>query len=66
MKRILTALALTVCMVASADEGMWLLPLLQKFNSDAMRNIAPLSYTAEDAAKTVRLILEITKGRIRH
>ena len=47
MKRILTALALTVCMVASADEGMWLLPLLQKFNSDAMRNIG-CRLTAED------------------
>ena len=39
MKKIITALALTICMVASADEGMWLLPLLQKFNADAMRNI---------------------------
>ena len=47
MKRILTALALTICMVASADEGMWLLPLLQKFNSDAMRNIG-CRLTAED------------------
>ena len=47
MKRILTALALTVCMVASADEGMWLLPLLQKFNSEAMRNIG-CRLTAED------------------
>ena len=47
MKRILTVLALTVCMVASADEGMWLLPLLQKFNSDAMRNIG-CRLTAED------------------
>ena len=34
-------------MVASADEGMWLLPLLQKFNSDAMRNIG-CRLTAED------------------
>ena len=47
MKRLLTALALTVCMVASADEGMWLLPLLQKFNSEAMRNIG-CRLTAED------------------
>ena len=47
MKKLLTALALTVCMVASADEGMWLLPLLQKFNSDAMRNIG-CRLTAED------------------
>ena len=34
-------------MVASADEGMWLLPLLQKFNADAMRNIG-CRLTAED------------------
>ena len=34
-------------MVASADEGMWLLPLLQKFNSDAMRNIG-CRLTAKD------------------
>ena len=47
MKKILTALALTICMVASADEGMWLLPLLQKFNADAMRNIG-CRLTAED------------------
>ena len=39
MKRFFTILALTVCLSASADEGMWLLPLLQKFNADAMRNI---------------------------
>ena len=47
MKKILTVLALTVCMAAGADEGMWLLPLLQKFNSDAMRNIG-CRLTAED------------------
>ena len=47
MKKILTALALTICMVAGADEGMWLLPLLQKFNADAMRNIG-CRLTAED------------------
>ena len=47
MKKILTALALTICMVASADEGMWLLPLIQKFNADAMRNIG-CRLTAED------------------
>ena len=39
MKRILTILALAVCLSAAADEGMWLLPMLQKFNADAMRNI---------------------------
>ena len=32
---------------AAADEGMWLLPLLQKFNSDAMRNIG-CRLTADD------------------
>ena len=47
MKRLLTILALTVCMSAAADEGMWLLPMLQKFNADAMRNIG-CRLTAED------------------
>ncbi len=47
MKRILTLLALTVCIGASADEGMWLLPLLQKYNSEAMRNIG-CRLTADD------------------
>ena len=47
MKRILTILALSVCVAASADEGMWLLPLLQKFNSEAMRNIG-CRLSAED------------------
>jgi hypothetical protein len=32
---------------AKADEGMWLLPLLQKFNSEAMRNIG-CRLTTED------------------
>ena len=31
--------------------------------SDALQSKAPLSYTAEDAVKTVRLIIEITEGR---
>ena len=31
--------AALVAFSAAADEGMWLLPLLQKFNADAMRNI---------------------------
>ncbi len=40
MKRLLTILLLAVAMLpARADEGMWLLPMLQKFNEDAMRNI---------------------------
>ena len=47
MKRLFTILALTVCFSAAADEGMWLLPLLQKFNADAMRNIG-CRLTAED------------------
>ena len=47
MKRVFTILALAVCFSAAADEGMWLLPLLQKFNSEAMRNIG-CRLTAED------------------
>ena len=40
MKRLLTILLLAAAMFpARADEGMWLLPMLQKFNEDAMRNI---------------------------
>ena len=42
MKKILlsvaTALLLTP-VALRADEGMWLLPLLEKMNSDAMRNL---------------------------
>ena len=34
-------------LAARADEGMWLLPMLQKFNEDAMRNIG-CRLTAED------------------
>ena len=34
-------------LVARADEGMWLLPMLQKFNEDAMRNIG-CRLSAED------------------
>ena len=33
--------------------------------SDALQHKAAISYTAEDAAKTVRLILRITEGRKR-
>ena len=49
MKKILSILALTIgiCLSASADEGMWLLPLLQKFNSEAMRNLG-CRLTADD------------------
>ena len=48
MKRFLT-IALMACMVcgARADEGMWLLPMLQQFNEEAMRNIG-CRLTAED------------------
>ena len=49
MKKILSILALTIGLTftASADEGMWLLPLLQKFNSEAMRNLG-CRLTADD------------------
>ena len=49
MKKILSILALTIglSLTASADEGMWLLPLLQKFNSEAMRNLG-CRLTADD------------------
>ena len=49
MKKIFAVLALALgfSFAASADEGMWLLPLLQKFNSEAMRNIG-CRLTAED------------------
>ncbi|MDO5442965.1 MAG: S46 family peptidase [Bacteroidia bacterium] len=41
MKKILLTLAtaLTLCISASADEGMWLLPLLQKMNAGAMADL---------------------------
>ncbi len=41
MKRILATLAaaLTLAISASADEGMWLLPLLQKMNAEAMSDL---------------------------
>ena len=40
MKRIFSIItALTVCFSAMADEGMWLLPLLQKMNADAMKEL---------------------------
>ena len=41
MKRIVIALiaALMISPAMRADEGMWLLPLLEKMNSDALRNL---------------------------
>ena len=40
MKRILSIIAaLTVCFSSMADEGMWMLPLLQKMNADAMKEL---------------------------
>ena len=40
MKRITSIIAaLAVCVSAMADEGMWMLPLLQKMNADAMKEL---------------------------
>lgn len=41
MKKILLvlAMALTLSPAMRADEGMWLLPLIEKINSDALRNL---------------------------
>ena len=48
MKKLIALLsAAFIAISAAADEGMWLLPLLQKFNSEAMRNIG-CRLTAED------------------
>ena len=48
MKKFLIAVAgLLAGLQASADEGMWMLPLLQKFNQEAMRNIG-CRLSAED------------------
>ncbi|MBO4434837.1 MAG: S46 family peptidase [Bacteroidales bacterium] len=48
MKRILAlAAALTICVGAMADEGMWLLPLLQSMNIDIMQREG-CRLTAED------------------
>ena len=48
MKRILMSILLAgMVFSARADEGMWLLPMLQQFNEDAMRNIG-CRLTAED------------------
>ena len=48
MKKILILFAAFFSLgIARADEGMWLLPMLQKFNEQAMRNIGS-RLTAED------------------
>ena len=48
MKKIILTIAAVLSLgIARADEGMWLLPMLQKFNEDAMRNIG-CRLTAED------------------
>ncbi len=41
MKKFLLSLVTVVMLLPSAraDEGMWMLPLLEKFNSDALRNL---------------------------
>ena len=41
MKRLLIALAASLCLVApaAADEGMWLLPLLEKINAQAIKDL---------------------------
>ena len=40
MKKILLSIAAILSLgIARADEGMWLLPMLQQFNQEAMRNI---------------------------
>ena len=46
-KFLITLAALLAGAAAFADEGMWLLPLLQKFNEEAMRNIGS-RLTADD------------------
>ena len=49
MKKTLTILIVSILSIgiARADEGMWLLPMLQKFNEQAMRNIGS-RLTADD------------------
>ena len=41
MKRILSLITLLAISagIARADEGMWLLPLIQKMNADAMKEL---------------------------
>ena len=48
MKKILLTIAAALSLLAArADEGMWLLPMLQQFNEEAMRNIG-CRLTAQD------------------
>ncbi len=48
MKKLLISMACILGALSTwADEGMWLLPMLQKFNEEAMRNIG-CRLTAED------------------
>ena len=42
MKRIVTSILCALLLMPAAlraDEGMWLLPLLEKMNADALRNL---------------------------
>ena len=41
MKKSIIVLCIALCLMpaARADEGMWLLPLLEKMNADALRNL---------------------------
>ena len=40
MKKIISIIAaLSICFTSFADEGMWLLPLIQKMNADAMKTL---------------------------
>ena len=40
MKKIITIIAaLSICFTSFADEGMWLLPLIQKMNGKAMKEL---------------------------
>jgi hypothetical protein len=40
MKRIISIIAvLSICFTSFADEGMWLLPLIQKMNGKAMKEL---------------------------
>ncbi|HJJ74298.1 MAG TPA: S46 family peptidase, partial [Methanocorpusculum sp.] len=40
MKRIISIIAaLSICLTSFADEGMWLLPLIQKMNGKAMKEL---------------------------
>ena len=40
MKKIISIIAaLSICFTSFADEGMWLLPLIQKMNGKAMKEL---------------------------